>query len=299
LCLTKVCKKQKTALLFSFVYAFATAVWSITSRGIWQHGPSLFFITLSLFILYKKNEKFIPYSGFLLGFAVFNRPTNILIALPLTVYVFFQHRKSFIKYILLASIPAFLLFSYSYIYLNSIIFLGQGQGLAAFDGNLIRGFFGLLISPARGLLIFSPIFIFSFIYFPKILFSKHENDILHKYLMISVVLLILFYSKWKCWWGGWSFGYRLLIEVIPMLIIILAVYWEKSISKNIYLKTIFIIFLIISVYFHFLGAYYYPSGFNEIPDSIDSHIERLWYIKDTELIRCTKNFLKDLLNLIK
>ena len=103
--LTKICKKRITAILFSLIYAFTTSVWSITSRGIWQHGPSLLFITISLSILFSKKENLIPYSGFFLGMAVFNRPTNMLIALPLTIYVFLYHKIYIKKYVIKHEYP--------------------------------------------------------------------------------------------------------------------------------------------------------------------------------------------------
>ena len=50
----------------------------------------------------------------------------------------------------------------------------------------------------------------------------------------GTILLLMLYSKWLMWWGGWSFGYRLLIEMLPGLMILLAIFWEKLLNKNIY-----------------------------------------------------------------
>lgn len=298
LCLRKVCRRQGAAIFFALIYALATCVWSVASRGIYQHGPSLLFITISLYILFNKSSNLIPYAGLFLGMAVFNRPTNILIALPLTFYIFFRHRNEFMKYILLAGIPAFFLCLYSYVYFGDIICLGQGRSLFGLikdfsSGNFLPALAGLLFSPSRGLFIFSPIFIFSFGYLFYALFSKKTESI-YKYLSISVISLVLLYSKWPMWWGGHSFGYRLLIELIPMLIIFLAVCWERVIVNYWYLKSIFLCFLLVSVYIHFLGAFYYPSGFNWIPNNIDHHPERLWDVKDAEIAGCTKKLLQDL-----
>lgn len=292
LCLLKVCRRQGTAIFFALTYAFATCVWSVTSRGIWQHGPSLLFITISLFLLLNKNINLIPYSGFFLGMAVFNRPINFLIALPLTFYVLFHHRKIFKRYILFAAIPAFLLCLYSYLYWGSLMSLGQVHPLKAIlDGSFLSGLSGLLVSPSRGLFIFSPIFIFSFGYLFYPVFSKRVKPI-YKYLSLSVVSFVLLCSKWFMWWGGHCFGYRLLIELTPILIIFLAVCWERVIIHHRYLKGIFLCFLLISVYVHFLGAFYYPSGFNSSPNDIDRHVERLWDFKDSEITRCTLKLLR-------
>jgi hypothetical protein len=44
LCLASICAERQKALLFALTYAFATCVWSVTSRSLLQHGPSLLFL---------------------------------------------------------------------------------------------------------------------------------------------------------------------------------------------------------------------------------------------------------------
>ena len=128
LCMRILCVNKNTAISFSLIYALGTGVWSVASRAIWQHGPSVMFLSIALFFILNKKGESISYSGFFLGMAVFNRPTNALIAVTLTVYVFFHHRKHFIKFGLLAGIPALFLCLYSLAYWGSIFALGQGQG---------------------------------------------------------------------------------------------------------------------------------------------------------------------------
>ena len=191
------------------------------------------------------------------------------------------------------AIPAFFLFLYAQVYQGSMFSLTKYYIACGFEGNILPGLVGVLISPARGLLIFSPIFIFSLIYLFYSLFSKDIAPV-YRYLSICVVLYILMVSKHFMWWGGHCFGYRLLIELIPALIIFLALYWEKIMVKHWHLKIIFGILLLISIYIHFLGANYFPAGFNWSPNDIDSHPKRLWNIKDTEITQCTSNFIRDL-----
>ena len=240
---------------------------------------------------------------FFLGMAVFNRPTNALIAVTLTVYVLFHRRKHFIKFAFFAGVPALLLFLYSHTYLDSILALGQGQvrpsvGESYFDFfnmDFFTGFTGLLFSPSRGILVYTPVFIFSFIFIIRTLFTK-EIEPLYRYLSISIIFILLLYSKWIMWWGGHSFGYRLLTEIVPLLTILLAIYWEKYIV--VCPKKSFIIFKVAlysltlySIFIHFLGAFYEPCGFNYFPNSIDRHLERLWDLKDSQISRCIGKML--------
>ena len=48
------------------------------------------------------------------------------------------------------------------------------------------------------------------------------------------------------------------------------------------------------MYIHFLGAYYYPCGFDYFPNDINHNTERLWHIKDSQIILCTKKMLHSL-----
>jgi hypothetical protein len=297
LCLLKVCKKN-TALLFTIAYTFGTTVWSEASHSLSQHGPSLLFLTIALAMLLREKSNLPQYAGFFLGMAVFNRPTNILIAAPLALYVLKYQRKHFKWFILLVMIPALILCWYSYTHLGSIMAMGQGQGgLGAFQNQFLTGIAGLLLSPNRGLLVFTPIFIFGFAYVVYSLFSKQTKPIF-RYFASSVILILCVYARWNMWWGGHSFSYRIITEILPMMIIFTAMSYDKFISKRKSLEAVFIILLFVSVYFHLLGAHYTPCGFNYIPNNIDSNIERLWDIKEGELARCSRNLFTDLKNSI-
>jgi hypothetical protein len=297
--LVRICKKKENALMFSFFYAFATCVWSVASTALWQHGPSLFFITIALAMLVRTETNLLGYAGFFLGMAVFNRPTNIAIALPLAMHVFLNQKKHRGKFIFSAAIPAIFLCLYSYKYLGSITALGQGQGHPdEFSTPFLEGLAGILGSPNRGILVFSPFLIFGFIYSLMTLISKKTKS-LDRWLAVSIILLLIIYSKWRMWWGGWSFGYRIIIEIIPMLIIFTTQVWESKIEKQKILKVIFLALVLLSIYIQFLGAHYYQCGFNAGPPNIDDYPERLWDFKEGELVRCTKNLWADLIEKYK
>lgn len=51
--------------------------------------------------------------------------------------------------------------------------------------------------------------------------------------------------------------------------------------------------LAISLYIQFLGAVYFPCGWNASPVDVDRAPERLWDFYDTELSRCQAHFVAD------
>lgn len=290
LILKRFCRKNSTVIFFSFVYAFATGVWSVASQSIWQHGPSLLFLSIALWMIVREEHNLIPWAGFFLGMAVWNRPVNFVIALLLTIYVFFQYRKYILKYILLAVIPMILMCLYSYFYYGSVLALGQGLNyFERFNSQFLQGFSGLLFSPGRGIMIYSPIFIFAFIYLIIILFSKNVKSIL-KYLSASVLILILIYSKWGEWWGGISYGYRLLTETSLILVILLAILWEQFIVRTKFLKIIFLIFLVASVYVQYLGVFVLPYHYKDT----NQDTKYFWNWSKSDITVCTKFLWSDL-----
>jgi hypothetical protein len=104
LALKRVCRSEKEALFFALVYAFGTTAWSVASRGLFQHGPSVLFLSIALWALYRGGGS-VPIAGLALSLAVINRPTNILIALPLALYVLRYERRRFPAFMALA-LPA-------------------------------------------------------------------------------------------------------------------------------------------------------------------------------------------------
>ena len=284
--------KRRTAAGVAVLYGMGTCTWAVAGQGIWQHGPSLALITLALFLLSSPGGRWAAYSGFFLGLAVFNRPTNVLLALLLTVFVVFRRRHALPAFLALAAIPAALLFGYSWVYFRTPFALGQGQAVTDFSGNMAEGLAGLLASPNRGILVFSPVFLFAL--FPLgIALVSRRPDLLLRLLAWDVALTLLLYSRWRMWWGGWCFGYRMLIELLPPLMFFLAQAcqaWEAHGARRL-IRWGFIALALLSIFVQFLGAFYYPGGFNWTPDNVDFHPQRLWQVKDSELARCFGLFL--------
>ncbi len=277
---------KRIAYWLTFIFTLATNVWSVASRGLWQHGPSLLFINLTLFFLLKgrNNQKFLPWSGLFIGLAIWNRPTNFLLLLPLVIYILVCYRKIFWKFCGLGIIPASLLILYSWKYFGTITSLGQAQNF-----NFIHPFFsglaGLIFSPGHGILLFTPLFIFSLAAAVLVLFKKTEP--LYKYLSIGIFLTLFLYAKWMMWWGGWSYGYRLLIELIPFLIILLGWFWKEYLQKILWGRILFFILLAFSLSTEILGAFFAPCRGLILPEDISAQEKAVWHIQAHPFFSCS------------
>src|SRR5262249_13357800 len=156
-----------------------------------------------------------------------NRSTNILIVLPLAVVVALRMRRSALAFAAAGAVPVALRAVYTWIYWGSPFSLGQRSPfpeVANFRGNPYVGLAGLLISPSRGLLVFSPFFVFVVLAIAPAWVRRRDQP-LPLALGIGALALLLVTAKWTIWWGGHSFGYRLLIEMLPALMVLLALAW--------------------------------------------------------------------------
>ncbi|MBN1434357.1 hypothetical protein JW921_06310 [Candidatus Fermentibacterales bacterium] len=284
-------REGPTALIMSLVFAFGTAVWSLASRGAWQHGPSILLIVLALFLMFSRSPRMAGLSGLFMGLAFAARPANVFILAPLAAYALLHTKRSLPVLLASAAVPLGLLAVYSHLVWGSVWLLGQCQGPSQFTGNVIEGIPGLLLSPARGLLVFSPFFCFSLYWLARKMLARRARP-LDWYLAAAFVITVLAYSMWQRWWGGWCFGYRYLSELTPLLMLPLAECYDELIRGSRGLKVLFFALTGISACIHFLGAVVYPSDFHYNPDDIDFNPSRLWGLRDTELVRLTRKLLQ-------
>ncbi|MFH1125651.1 MAG: hypothetical protein V1703_00870, partial [Candidatus Altiarchaeota archaeon] len=135
--------------------------------------------------------------------------------------------------------------AYSITYLHSIILLGQLQDPTyGWSAPVIEGLQGLLISPTRGLLVYSPIFILSAIGMINVWRRKNTQM---KYYSMVVILTILLWSRWWEWHACIEIGpSRYLIETLPFLCLFLAEPIEIMIKEK-KLKAILTTLILISV----------------------------------------------------
>jgi hypothetical protein len=299
---------RHVALFATAAYALGSSVFAISSQGLWQHTPASLFVALGLFLLVHSGEKkwLAGLASFSFSLAFLVRHQLFIIWFIFLLYVFFRHRKSFIHYLCLAYPSIIFMIAYNFYYFDSMIAFPQIEvsgHLAEFKTGssdvwstpVLTGLSGLLISPSRGLLLFSPVFIFSFIGMFMVFFrlriqklKTDENNILYVSIALISIAYILLMSKWYDWWGGWGFAYRPIVDVMPLLSLLLIPFFNfiypRRNAVSIIVRIIVISFLIFSIYVQFLGTY--SSGFikwHSISD-VDRDHERLWSVKDSMLI---------------
>ena len=221
--------QDTTAFMLIFIFAFATPWLNTTPFCLWSHTGFILGLSLSLTLLAKLKDQWAwgALFGFIVSAAALIRPPAALILLPFYLYACIVHRQRTLS-ILFGSLPLPLLqLFYNHSYNGKVtrfaissyfIDLFNSSATSHFINKMtfFKTFYGLLFSPSRGLFIYCPFLVFIF-------FALHHKfDIPKKFIYgTALTLHFLLITQWSVWWGGHSYGPRLLLDAMPLMLIIL------------------------------------------------------------------------------
>jgi len=274
------------ALLITAVYALATSSFSVSSQALWQHGPAQLCLGATLYCLVRgsKQPRWNSFAGFPAALAVVCRPTDVLLVITIGLYVLIHQTKKIPGFLLFALPPIlFQIFYNNYYFDNPFHTQWRLNQEGFWTTPFINGLSGLLFSPARGLFVYSPILIFSFV--GIILCWIKPEFVLLRYLSIGVIANLFLYSKFFMWWGGSTYGPRLLADLSPILCLFFLPI--KTFLAKRSTKIIFIVLMIFSIAAHAIGAYTYDPYFDSNLH-IDSSSNAAWLWTDNQLINPAK-----------
>lgn len=269
------------ALAATLSFYFLSSSWSIVSRGLWQHGPSMLMLSCTLVLL--TAPKTVSFAGLALGWAYLIRPTNAISVATTGVFIFVtKGLNTSWKYLVLVGIPVLVLVCWSYTNLGKLLpgyYSGNrlSIGLQVFHGIAVN-----LISPSRGLLWFTPILILCLVPGSRSIF----NTPLNRTAIASIILHLLAVSAFPEWWAGHSFGPRYMTDMLPYMFFIFAQQISSMKCQSLSLKLTVAILVFISFIIHMRGANNLSLWmWNRFPQEIASHPDRVWNIRDSQLVR--------------
>ncbi len=210
------------SLVLTGLFAFGTSMWSTATRALWQHGPSTLFLGLALCLLFVSQERprLLFWVGLVLGFSYLIRPTNALAVAFIGLYLLLnQPRRVWLYALGVAGILVPYLVSNWLSYGN--IFPPYSYQLferLATPRVFAEGLAGTLISPARGLFIFTPVLLFSL--YGIYLRLRGRLNLRNLDLFLAGILLMhwIVISLFEDWGGAWSIGPRYFVDVLPLFV---------------------------------------------------------------------------------
>jgi len=273
------------ATLLTLAFAFGTGTWSTSSQALWQHGTAELLAVGTLWFLDREelSTGSLLAAGALAGLMAANRPPDLLFTAALGVYALIRTRWRAVWYAAAAAVPGLLAAVY-----NLVMFgrLGGGYDAIGLTGGdffahpVFRGVAGLLVSPGRGLLVYSPFFLFLPLFFHR-LWADRSRRTLTLCVAAGVLLQLLLYAA-SDWRGGYCYGYRFLTDMVPFLIWLLAPV-PATLGRP--ARAAFLACCLFAVYAQAIGAFKYSGISNVvISDPADTGMRNVWKIENSPIL---------------
>lgn len=270
------------ALLGTVAYAFGTSVWVTSSQQISEHPPSHLFVALGTFLLTRPGRS-AALSGLAFGLAVVARPTEAVVA---AFGALAAWRKGILlRYLAWGAPAAAFLFVYTYAVFGSI---RPTYPESQLPWTLPPpGWLGLLISPSRGLFIYSPIVLFAIAGYAMAWRARPEwSARFVRDASLAVAGTYVLYSLIGYWWGGWVFGNRYLSDVGPLFALGIAFAVDRGALGSRLWRAVFALALGWSIFLQFAAAGWYYGPWNgyhwDRTPNIDVTTYRLWDWSDPQ-----------------
>jgi len=277
-----------TLVLWSVLRRFATARWSLTlvllyflatsvrtvaSQALWQHSGVHLAVASALWLVLR--EEAVPLSrdlaaGVVLGLGAVVRQTTALAALGLHGF----RPSRLIAMIVGVAIGVAPLLAYNDLAFGSP--LEQGYGVKTFATPIQTGLYGLLVSPSRGLFIYTPYLLFAFLaLFRSWRWPGEVAGRLRGFSLAWLAALAL-YATYSEWWGGRVFGSRFLDDFAPVLFAALG--WGTSVGMlgSRFARVVFGLMAAWSFVLFQAAAFFYDKAWDTFPVNVNDDPSKIF-----------------------
>lgn len=220
--------------------ALATPLWPYSKFGF--NAPlSALFVTAAAYCAWRSTRDdrggLAAWSGAWTGLALLTRHELLVIAIPITGYLWLESRNAatFARRMMLFAagvMPA----AGVWLGYNAVRFgqpLDSGymhDPIPGFGSSIVVGLYGLLLSPTASLFVYCPLAIVAL----AAVIRLRQQDRSTALLLGGVFCtLLLFYAQLGNWMGGRSYGPRYLVPAVPLLCVALAPWFSgRRLSRS-------------------------------------------------------------------
>ena len=288
----------RRALILAAALGAGTGYWSTVSQTLWQHETAIFGLSLALLAFTARELRVaeLLLIGVGLGVAGSSRPQLAPAVLVLLTGVV-ARAGGVAAWPSLAATGAFA----TALIAANLSWFGHPMGampllealhptVHATEGTFdpgVGGFAGLLVSPNRGLLIFSPIVAVAAVGFPRAARAGRRSPLI--WCAIAACVQYVLYASYSVWWAGHTFGPRYMLDALPLLAVLAAAGVSDRRFPRFAVSGM-VLALAWSVAVSAGGAFVFPNErWNLHPADVDRHHGRLWDWSDVQIVRAWRS----------
>ena len=204
--------------------ALGTSVWSTASRGMWAHTWEMMLGGIVVYLLLAGAVRGVSIRPVMLATLVslmfFVRPNGAIAAVAVGIYILLCYPHELARFATAGVLWLAAFVAYSMRIFGSVVpyyYLSNdphGMGV-----HFVQGLYGVLLSPSRGIFIFSPVLV-TVLY----LAARYRQSLRHAALAILALSMFAAITIASAahpeWWGGNAYGPRLLSDTIPWLVLL-------------------------------------------------------------------------------
>jgi drug/metabolite transporter superfamily protein YnfA len=283
-----------TLVLWSVLRRFATARWSLTlvllyflatsvrtvaSQALWQHSGVHLAVASALWLVLREDA--VPLSrdlaaGVVLGLGAVVRQTTALAALGLHGF----RPSRLLAMIVGVAIGVAPLLAYNDLAFGSP--LEQGYGVKTFATPIQTGLYGLLVSPSRGLFVYTPYLLFAFLALFRAWRWPGEVAGRLRGFSLAWIAALALYATYSEWWGGRVFGSRFLDDFAPVLFAALA--WGTSVGMlgSRFARVVFALLAAWSFVLFQAAAFVYDKSWDTFPVNVNDDPSKIFNWSDPQ-----------------
>lgn len=234
LCMREMGFRFRTGALAAAGFAFSTFAWPYISYDFSEPLQALCLVAAFwLLLLAIRNAPHscisLALAGFALGFAVLTKAFLLVLIPSYALYLWASlSPKSYrlMAWFVLPLAVVLVCVSAVNIYrFGSVLEFGYGSEGLQFTTPLWTGLYGLLFSPNKGLIFYAPLTLLV----PWSLWRNWSSFRREALFFVSIFAIIIpLTSKWWSWEGGWSWGPRLLLPIVPLATVCAAMILESA-----------------------------------------------------------------------